>query len=190
MFKSFTLFVLSFATTLSSASIIPAHSQLGRRVTTAGCPPVHVFGARETTARPGFGQTKTMVNLILKNIPGSTSEAIDYPACLGTFDCGFVSYPKSVQAGTDAVTKQVTAFNQKCPDTQLVLLGYSQGAQISDNVLCGGGDLQQGVLDKSIPVSPAALDKIKAAVFMGNPRFTNGQDFNAGSCTKSGVCPP
>lgn len=46
----------------------------------SSCPNVHVFGARETTAPAGYGSSSTVVNLVLNAYPGSTAEAISYPA--------------------------------------------------------------------------------------------------------------
>jgi len=39
-----------------------------------GCPNIHVFGARETTAPAGYGSAGTFVNLILNAHPGATAE--------------------------------------------------------------------------------------------------------------------
>jgi acetylxylan esterase len=52
------------------------------------CPNIHVFGARETTASPGYGSSITIVNDVLNAYPGSTAEAINYPACGGQSSCG------------------------------------------------------------------------------------------------------
>lgn len=90
------------------------------------CPKIHVFGARETTAPQGYGTAATVVNLVTGAHSGTTSEAIVYPACGGQSSCGGTSYASSAQQGTAAVAKAVNAFNQKCPDTELVLVGYSQ----------------------------------------------------------------
>jgi acetylxylan esterase len=46
----------------------------------SSCPNVHIFGARETTAPAGYGSSSTVVNLVLNAYPGSTAEAISYPA--------------------------------------------------------------------------------------------------------------
>lgn len=95
----------------------------------SGCPKVHVFGARETTAPAGYGTAGTVVNLVLGAYSGSTAEAISYPACGGQSSCGGQSYANSALAGTAAVASAVNAFNSKCPTTQLVLVGYSQVCQ-------------------------------------------------------------
>lgn len=90
------------------------------------CPEIHVFGARETTVPPGFGTAGQVVNLILNAFPGATSEPIDYPACGGQAHCGGVQYGDSARQGTAAVAAAVNSFHQRCPNTQLVLVGYSQ----------------------------------------------------------------
>lgn len=90
------------------------------------CPNIHVFGARETTVPPGYGTAGVVVDLVLNAYPGSTSEAINYPACGGQSSCGDVSYADSVIQGVQAVASQVNTFNSQCPETTLVLVGYSQ----------------------------------------------------------------
>jgi acetylxylan esterase len=104
------------------ASPIEVEETLAKRA----CPNIHVFGARETTVSPGYGTAGVVVNLILNAHPGATSEAITYPACGGQASCGSVSYASSVTQGVTAVASQVNAFNEQCPDTTLVLVGYSQ----------------------------------------------------------------
>lgn len=90
------------------------------------CPGIHVFGARETTVSAGYGSSATVVNLVIAAHPGTTSEAIDYPACGGQASCGGISYANSVVDGINAVVTAVNSFHNSCPDTQLVLVGYSQ----------------------------------------------------------------
>jgi acetylxylan esterase len=94
------------------------------------CPGVHVFGARETTASPGYGSSSTVVNSVLNAYSGSTAEAISYPACGGQSSCGSVSYSSSVAQGIAAVASAVNSFNSRCPQTKLVLVGYSQVSYI------------------------------------------------------------
>jgi acetylxylan esterase len=91
------------------------------------CPKIHVFGARETTAPAGYGTSYAVVQAVLNAYPGSaTAEAIQYPACGGQASCGGASYDSSAQQGTTAVVNAVTSLNSRCPDTQIVLIGYSQ----------------------------------------------------------------
>lgn len=153
----------------------------------AQCPQIHVFGARETTVAPGYGTAGVVVNLIIGAYPGTTSEAISYPACGGQSSCGGVSYANSVIQGVAAVASQVNSFNQQCPNTLLVLVGYSQGGQIFDDGYCGGGDTNEGLSSTAIPISTAAQAKIKAAIFMGDPRHIPGLSYNVGTCQASGV---
>ncbi|EAW12441.1 putative acetyl xylan esterase (Axe1) [Aspergillus clavatus NRRL 1] len=155
----------------------------------SSCPNIHVFGARETTAPAGYGSSSTVVNLILNAYPGSTSEAISYPACGGQSSCGGVSYANSVVAGINAVASAVNTFNQKCPQTQLVLVGYSQGGQIMDNALCGGGDPNQGYTNTAVALSASAVNMVKAAIFMGDPRFIAGLSYEVGTCKVAGFDP-
>jgi acetylxylan esterase len=153
------------------------------------CPQVHVFGARETTAPPGYGTAGAVVTSITNAYPGSTAEVINYPACGGQSTCGGVSYANSVVQGVAAVASQVNAFNQKCPSTVLVLVGYSQGGQIMDDAYCGGGDTNEGLSNTAIPISTAAQAKIAAAIFMGDPRHIPGLTYNVGTCQASGFAP-
>lgn len=85
------------------------------------CPNVHVFGARETTAPAGYGTAGSVVQAILNANPGSTAEAINYPASGSN-----PTYGQSVAAGNNAVCSQISSFASRCPNTKLVVVGYSQ----------------------------------------------------------------
>ena len=115
--------VLALAATTFAAPV----EQLEKRA----CPGVHIFGARETTASPGYGSAGTVVNSILSAYAGSTAEAITYPACGGQASCGSVSYANSVSQGAAAVYTAVKNFAAQCPSTKLVLVGYSQVSSLT-----------------------------------------------------------
>lgn len=110
------LAVLSAAATVRAAP--SSHAGVGRRQN--DCPPVHVFGARETTAPPGFGASQAVVDSIVQANEGATSEAIIYPAA------GGADYASSVTAGIGAVVNQTMSFRLACPATKLVMVGYAQ----------------------------------------------------------------
>lgn len=169
---------------LASGNPVPGAALQYRQ---SSCPDVHVFGARETTVSQGFGSSSTVVDMVTSKYSGSTSEAIVYPACGGQSSCGGVSYADSAKQGVAAVVSAVNAFAEECPSTQIVLVGYSQGGQIFDDALCGGGDTAEGVTDTSVPLSTAAVSQIKAAIFMGDPRFVAGLSYEVGTCEAGGV---
>lgn len=56
-----------------------------------------------------------------------------------------------------------------------------------DNAYCGGGDTNIGLSNTAIPISAAAVTMIKAAIFMGDPRYIAGLSYNVGTCTAHGV---
>ena len=88
---------------------------------------VHIFGARETTAKPGFGLAGAFIEDITNAFPSATTEAIHYPAT-GVAGVTDPTYTASVQAGVGNATEQISAFAKRCPDAQIVLVGYSQGS--------------------------------------------------------------
>ncbi|KAH7010307.1 carbohydrate esterase family 5 protein [Ilyonectria destructans] len=170
-------------------SFLLAQDLVAGLVTRQSCPAIHVFGARETTVSPGYGSAGTVVNLILNAHPGATSEAITYPACGGQSSCGGISYANSVVTGTNAVASAVNSYNSRCPTTKLVLVGYSQGGQIFDNAFCGGGDPNQGLSNTAVLLSASAVNMVKAAIFMGDPRYIYGLPYEVGTCRANGFDP-
>ncbi|KAJ3126828.1 hypothetical protein HK098_007122, partial [Nowakowskiella sp. JEL0407] len=147
------------------------------------CPSIHIFGARETTAPAGYGTAGTVVNLIKGAYPSATSEAINYPACGGQSSCGGVAYSSSAQQGTNAVVQAVTSLVSRCPNVQIVLVGYSQGGEIMNDAVCGGTD-SFGSIN---PISSSIVNNnIKAVILMGDPRHVNGSPFNVGTATANG----
>lgn len=114
----------AFALLLSQALL--AANQANGNIVKRQCPGIHVFGARETTVSAGYGSSATVVNLIIAAHPGTTSEALNYPACGGQASCGGIQYNASVVDGINAAVTAIDNFHTSCPDTQLVLVGYSQ----------------------------------------------------------------
>lgn len=111
---------------LLSQALLTTNSQANGAIVKRQCPGIHVFGARETTVSAGYGSSATVVNLIIAAHPGTTSEALDYPACGGQSSCGSIPYNTSVVDGINAAVTAINSFHTSCPNTQLVLVGYSQ----------------------------------------------------------------
>ncbi|KAJ3032738.1 hypothetical protein HDV00_007176 [Rhizophlyctis rosea] len=138
------------------------------------CPNIMVYGARETTAPVGMGSAGALVNQVVSAYPGAQSAAISYPACGGQSSCGGVSYDSSQQQGTANIASTVNSFASRCPNAQIVLIGYSQGGQITDQAYCGN------------KFSAAAVKQIKALIYMGSPTNVAGLPYNVGTCTTQG----
>ncbi|KAJ5458318.1 hypothetical protein N7475_009706 [Penicillium sp. IBT 31633x] len=175
--------IWTFSLLAGSALAVPLEVDIEKRIT---CPGVHIFGARETTAAAGYGSSNTVVNGLLSAYSGSTAEAINYPACGGQATCGGVSYSSSVAQGIAAVASAVNSYNSQCPSTKLVLVGYSQGGEIMDAALCGGGVPNQGYTNTAVQLSASAVNMVKAAIFMGDPLYVAGLSYNVGTCAAGG----
>ena len=134
---------------LASGSPIESSALENRQ---AGCSPVHLLVARGSNEWPGPGfELQGLANSIVWSRPGVTYESIDYPALFNES-----LYAGSVRDGTNAVKNQLTAYVQRCPGSKVVLLGYSQGAQIVGDALCGGNAAGAG------PVTPPIDKKISS----------------------------
>lgn len=110
----------------SRMRLVLLFAALAALTTAQSCPSVHIFGARGTGVPPGYDLLLPLVNQLKATYAGATSEAIVYPACGGASSCGGVSYGDSAKQGTAAVATAVNNFHNNCPNTKLVLMGYSQ----------------------------------------------------------------
>lgn len=59
-----------------------------------------------------------------------------------------------------------------------------------DDALCGGGDDNAGLTDTAVQLSESAVAQVKAAIFMGDPRWIVGLDYEVGTCQSGGVLNP
>ena len=72
-----------------------------------------------------------------------TAEAVQYPAAPVPVEGGlggWMDFMDSVKVGTAAAQTQFAAFTERCPDTKVVLAGYSQGAMVIHRNLAALGD--------------------------------------------------
>lgn len=77
-------------------------------------------------------------------------EDVAYPANISY--SGY--YCSSAHVGTIAAVDQMTGYVQKCPDSRLVLMGYSQGANVASDILGGGGGTLFGCQQPDNPPLP------------------------------------
>ncbi|KAF4811263.1 Acetylxylan esterase 2 [Colletotrichum siamense] len=149
---------------------------------------VHLIVARGSNEPAGVGRIGSVANGVVAAIPGSQIEPLDYPA---TFD----NYSISVEDGDIAMNLALTAYSSRCPDSKVALLGYSQGAQVTGDTLCGSVDEDAGeALDlefnHTAPIASSIVDQsVIAVVLFGDPTHTANSTWNRGTSTRDGIFP-
>ncbi len=140
------------------------------------CPAVEVVFARGTFEAPGVGETgQAFIDALNARLGASPVGVygVNYPASL--------DFPAAAQGVADAVNK-VEAIAASCPNTKIVLGGYSQGAAVAAyttfDAVPAGLALPDGVTG---PMPPAVADHVAAVVLFGTPDnwFLNLVDANA-----------
>ncbi|KAI0165236.1 carbohydrate esterase family 5 protein [Hypoxylon sp. FL1284] len=160
---------------LASASVLALVAS-AQETGTGSCTDVHVFLSRGNN-EPYPGRQGKLVQAICSGVDSCDYEDIAFDNALE------VEYCSAVEAGRKAGVDQITAYNKKCPDTQLVVSGYSQGAQVVGDILGGGGGtFFQGCTTPStagLDPKSAPGNKIVAALLFGDTRHTADQPFNS-----------
>lgn len=86
----------------------------------AQCPSgAHIVVARGSEEPQGPGVLGPIAQRIQNIVPGSDVDFLVYPAL-------FEPYNPSQMAGVAAMTQLVGDFTHQCPDTKVIILGYSQ----------------------------------------------------------------
>jgi cutinase len=157
----------------SALLIAPPASRADETVLTAGsttsCPDVQVVFARGTGEPPGAGRVGDAFADSLRSLVNGRSVAVygvQYPA---SYD-----FTRAIDGVDDAAAfMQNTA--QACPQTQMVLGRYSQGAAVVD-VLAA---TDRPILGFTSPLPDAIADHIAAVVVFGNPSNRIGEPLTA-----------
>ncbi|KAK2057448.1 cutinase [Colletotrichum caudatum] len=150
-----------------------------QRQTKACATGVHIIVCRASTEQPGTGVIGAIATDIQRQIPGSDIEAVDYPAELNP-------YNPSQEAGVKAMTKLVQDYAANCPDSKMVLMGYSQGAHVTADVMCGTSERS---FTATQPQSAEVASKVAAILLMGDPSHVTGQPYNQGTSQNNGLFP-
>ncbi|MHC9292339.1 cutinase family protein [Mycobacterium sp. LTG2003] len=129
------------------------------------CPDIEVIFARGTDEPAGIGAVgQAFVDTLKPMVKGSTvgSYAVKYPA---SWD-----FMKAAAGATD-MSKRVQNTVARCPKTQIVLGGYSQGAAVVDVVATS----PVAGLGYTAPLPAAVVPHIASIVVFGNPAARIGQ---------------
>jgi len=127
----------------------------------APCPDVEVVFARGTTEPPGVGITGQAFVDALRSRLGDRSlgvYAVNYPASR--------AFDTSTPAGGDDMSAHVQSMAANCPNTRMVLGGYSQGAAVVD------------LATNEMP--PAVAGNVAATAVFGGPRSSFADSLSAG----------
>ncbi|KAL1845659.1 hypothetical protein Plec18167_009147 [Paecilomyces lecythidis] len=141
------------------------------------CSSVHFFLARGTF-EPYPGIQGELVNATCSQLSNCDYEDIIFPAISNSTN-GFCW---STGSGAQNGTKQLIDYANRCPDTKLVISGYSQGAQVVTDILGGGGGQLWGLCKQSVnaalDTSTNASKNLAAAIVFGDTRHTANQSYN------------
>jgi cutinase-like protein len=144
------------AATLLSPVLIPSASA-------DPCPDVEVVFARGTFEPPGVGVTgQAFVDALRARVGGKSVDV--YP----------VNYPASLDFSTAAVgfvdaSNKIRDVAASCPNTKMVLGGYSQGAAVmaytTEDAVPNGYALPAGIT----PMAPEVANHVAAVALFGKP---------------------
>ncbi|KAI1385705.1 carbohydrate esterase family 5 protein [Hypoxylon trugodes] len=151
------------------------------------CTDVHIFLSRGNNEQYPGRQGK-LVQAICSGLNSCDYEDVVFDDALET------NYCVAVEAGREAGIAQITAYNKKCPNTKLVVSGYSQGAHVLGDILGGGGGVFfQGCTTPTaggLDPKTAPGNKIAAALLFGDVRHTAHQPYNTlGGAGINGIFP-
>ena len=145
----------------------------------SGCAAVNLIVARASTEAPGEGTTQSLATQIVNSSTQTVSqEAVVYPATL-------TNYTSSESQGVSNAEQELTTAVNNCPNQKEVLLGYSQGAEVSMDVIAGNSEVSGTVA----PVSTAISSHVVAIANFGDPGHVVGQSWDLGTATRAGLFP-
>ncbi|ORA34137.1 cutinase [Mycobacterium branderi] len=127
----------------------------------AACPDVEVTFARATTEPPGVGGVGQAFIDALRPQVGGRSVGV-YPVSYPATD----DWAPSASAGASDASAHVQSMAANCPNTRLVLGGYSQGAMVIDLITIAQFPVA-GFVPASLPADVA--DHVAALAVFGNP---------------------
>ncbi len=145
----------------------------------SGCAAVNLIVARASTEAAGEGTTQSLATQIVNSSSQTVSqEAVVYPATL-------TNYASSEGRGVTNAEQELTTAVGNCPNQKQVLLGYSQGAEVSMDVIAGNSEVGGTVT----PVSTAISSHVVAIANFGDPGHVVGQSWDLGTATRNGLFP-
>jgi cutinase len=153
---------LTCAAAVTGLSLLIAPSSVPT-ASAAPCPDVEVVFARGTFAPPGMGGIgQDFVNALRSKVGAKSVGvyAVVYPAS--------TDFPTAVDGIRDAAN-HIEAMSANCPNTKLVLGGYSQGAAVIGFVTANEVPAGVDPSDTPKPMPANVTDHVAAVVLLGKP---------------------
>ena len=144
----------------TSMALLSAPTSIGP-ASAAPCPDVEVTFARATTEPPGVGVVGQEFIDSLRSQVGGKSIGV-YPVNYPASD----DFAPSVNAGTSDANAHVQSMIANCPNTRMVLGGYSQGALVIDQITIAQMPVA-GFAPEDLTADQA--DHVSALALFGNP---------------------
>jgi cutinase-like protein len=144
----------------TSMALLSAPTSIGP-ASAAPCPDVEVTFARATTEPPGVGVVGQEFIDSLRSQVGGKSIGV-YPVNYPASD----DFAPSVNAGTSDANAHVQSMIANCPNTRMVLGGYSQGALVIDQITIAQAPVA-GFVPETLSADQA--DHVAALALFGNP---------------------
>ncbi|HNF03979.1 MAG TPA: cutinase family protein [Mycobacterium sp.] len=138
------------------------------------CPDVEVIFARGTGEAPGVGRVgQAFIDALATQLGGRTldSYGVNYPASLNFL---------AASSGAADAAARIADMSVRCPQTTLVLGGFSQGAA-AVSMLAGVppvGD-RVGSIGSAPPLPAAAAARVAAVAVFGNPGVRFGSPLSS-----------
>lgn len=153
---------------LTALAMLPGAPVVLPAASAAPCPDVEVTFARATAEPPGVGGVGQKFIDAVRSQAGGKSVgvyAVNYPAS--------DDWPPSASAGAGDANAHVQSMVANCPDTKLVLGGYSQGAMVIDLITIARASVA-GFNAATLSEGEAA--HVAAVAVFGNPtsRYLGG----------------
>jgi len=153
---------------LTALTMLPGAPSVVPAATAADCPDIEVTFARGTAEAPGIGAVGQKFVDALRSQVGRRSlgvYAVNYPAG--------EDWPPSASDGAADANAHVQSMVANCPNTKLVLGGYSQGAMVIDLITIAQASVAGF---NAATLSADEAEHVAAVAVFGNPtdRYLGG----------------
>lgn len=149
----------------------------------SSCTTYHIFLTRGSD-EPYPGRLGNLTSEICSDLGGTSAcsfENVEYPAKSSAW--GPDVWCESAGQGAANGQAQMAAYSEQCPDAKLILLGFSQGGAVAQDILGGGGGSVFACQQEENPAMDASVapgSNVIAAVTFGAVVRSRDQNFTVG----------